>query len=171
MENEIPKKKVTLVGRFILDIWKLLNLTVVFGFLYSMIATIGYRFFLIFSGEAKTMTFQQIAEARPAAIPGIVIHLPDPVVEVFIICIVTGVITYIVTKWVCQSEWVREKVKIKECWEEVKWYNPFSWFVALVCTIVEVFKWVLKTFCSWVEVLVTALVVLCIVGGIILVAL
>ncbi len=49
----------------------------------------------------------------------------------------------------------------------MKWYNPFSWVVAIVCSIVEVLKWVLKLICGWVEIFVIILVVICIVGGVV----
>jgi len=98
-----------------------------------------------------------------APLIGVSIPLPGPLAEAYIVCIVVGVILYIVLKYLCAQEWVQERVQIKECWEEVKWYNPFSWFKALVCTIVEVLKWVLKTICKWTEVFVTILVITCIV--------
>ena len=162
MNESRAKKPSTLIGRFIIDIWRILQLTIALGSLYTLLMHVIYRGYLLFSGATKEMTMSQIASAQPVAAPGITIGLPDPIAEVVILCIVLGVITYIVLKYVCESEWVQEPVQVEECWEEVKWYNPFSWFVAIVCTIVEVLKWVLKQICKWVEVVVTVLVIACI---------
>jgi hypothetical protein len=163
MNEEIKPSKRSLWNKFVFDLWHLSQLVVALGMLYTMIVHVVYKAYLLFSGATKSMTMAQVAAAQPPAAPGITVGLPDPVAEVVILCIVVGVLTYVVLKYVCESEWVREKVEVEECWEEVKWYNPFSWVVALVCTVVEVFKWVLKQICKWVEVVVTTLVVACIV--------
>lgn len=167
--NDIKTKKPrTLVGKFILDIWRLLQLTVALGFLYTLLMRVINRGYLLLSGATKDMTMSQVDSASPVAAPGITIGLPGPIAETVIACIVLGTITYIVLKYLCESEWVQERVQVEKCWEEVKWYNPFSWFVAIVCTIVEVLKWVLKQICRWVEVTVTVLVIACIVIALII---
>ena len=163
MKDTKTKKPSTLIGKLIIDVWRFLQLTVALGSLYTLLMRVINKGYLLFSGAAKDMTTSQIVSAQPVAAPGITIGLPNPIAEAAIVCIVVGVITYIALKFVCKSVWVQEPVQVKKCWEEVKWYNPFSWVVAIVCTIVEVLKWVLKQICNWVEVLVTVLVIACIV--------
>lgn len=148
---------------------KLAKEIVALGMLYSLIAHTINKTYLLLSGAYKTMTLEQITTDTPIAVPGISITLPDPVVEILFVCIIGGVITSLILQWVCSEEWVQESVKVEKCWEEVKWYNPFSWVVALVCTLVEVLKWVLKQICGWKEVLVTALVIICVAVGIIII--
>ena len=66
---------------------------------------------------------------------------------------------------ICSWEWVQEPTQVEECWEEVTWYKPWSWGMAIVCTLVEVLKWVLKQICKWKKVLVIVLVITCIISG------
>ena len=155
----------------LIQLWRLAELFVAFTALYSLIAGVLNRIVTLASGAAGEMATRDALAAAPVATPaiGISIPLPDPVAELVIVCIVLGVITYVVLKWLCHEEWVQETVEVEECWEEVKWYNPWSWVVAIVCTVKEVLKWVLKQICGWVEVLVSVLVVACIVVGIIIV--
>lgn len=169
MDNTRARKPSSLIPRFTIEVWRLLQLGVAFGALYSLVMHVVNKSYLLLSGAAQEMTMRQVANAAPVAAPGITVTLPDPVAEVVIVCIVLGVITYVVLKYLCKSEWVQETVQVEECWEEVKWYNPFSWFVAIVCTIVEVLKWVLKQICKWVEVVVTILVVACIIVTLIII--
>ena len=143
--------------------WRLAEEFVALFALYSLVVRIINRSYLFFSGEYKTMTLSQVVAAEPVTAAGITVILPDPVVEILIGCIVVGTITYVTLKYVCREEWVQEPVQVKECWEEVQWYNPFSWFTAIVCTFVEVLKWVLKQICEWVEEIVIGLVIICIV--------
>lgn len=152
-------------------IWRLAALSVPYLIVYTWLATQVNRLSVLFSGDAAGMTSADALSATPVMAPilGIKIPLPDPLAEAIIVCIVTGVILYVVLKYICSQEWVQEEVEIKECWEEIKWYNPWSWVKAIVCTIVEVLQWVLKTICKWTEVFVTALVVLCIIISIIVV--
>lgn len=162
MNNSKTKKPSSLFGKLVTDVWRILQLTVALGSLYTMIVHVIHKAYLLFSGAVKDMTMSEVVSSQPVAAPGITIGLPDPIAELIIFCIIMGTLTYIVLKYVCETEWVQERVKIKECWEEVKWYNPFSWFVAIVCTFVEVLKWVLKQICKWIEVIVTVLVIACI---------
>lgn len=148
---------------------KLAKELVALGMLYALAAHTVNKAYLLFSGAYKTMTLSQIAAAAPVAAPGIIIPLPDPVAEIVLICIIGGIITYLILAWVCSEEWVQEPVEIEECWEEVEWYKPWEWVVAIVCTVVEVLKWVLKQICEWKEVIVSVLVIICIVVGIIIV--
>ena len=148
---------------------RLMKEIVALGMLYSLAAHAINKAYLLFSGAYETMTLNQVAAAAPVLWVGITIPLPDPVAEILLICIIGGIITYLILAWVCSEEWVQEPVEIEECWEEVKWYNPFSWVKAIVCTVVEVLKWVLKQVCGWKEILVTILVVTCVVVGLIIV--
>ena len=145
----------------LVDLWRFTQLGVGFYALYSMVAHVA--------SSIGALAADQPA-ARVVGAPGITVTLPDPLAEIIIACIVTGVLTYMLLKYLCQTEWVQEPVEVKKCWEEIKWYNPWSWVKAIVCTVVEVLKWVLKQICGWVEVLVVILVITCIIVGIIIVA-
>lgn len=153
------------------QVWRLAQLVAVFTVLYGAVINVANKVSVLLTGPEAGATLAETLAATPVAASTLLVRipLPDPLAEFIIFCIVTGIITYFVLKWICGYEWVQEKVKIKECWEEVKWYNPFSWFVAIVCTIVEVLKWVLKWICKWVEVLVVILVITCIVVAILIV--
>lgn len=157
--------------RFMADVWRLAQAGVALGALYSLVAHVVNMAYLLFTGGAEGLTVRQIAAAEPvwSAFIRIIVTVPDPIAEVVILCIVLGVITYVLLKYVCESEWVQETVEVEECWEEVKWYNPWSWVKAIVCTIVEVVKWVLKQICKWVKVVVTVLVIACIVVTLIII--
>lgn len=152
----------------ITELWRLLQLTVGFFTLYSLIANVVNKVALLASGAAGGGAADGMVTAAPVAAPGIVVTLPGPLAEIGIACIVLGVITYFVLKYLCESEWVQEEVEIEECWEEIKWYNPFSWVKAIVCTIVKALQWVLKTICGWVPVLVTGLVIACVIVSVII---
>lgn len=148
---------------FVSDLSRAIGALVALGTLYSLVVDVLNKVALLVTGRFRGMTAEQVSDAAPVAAPLIKVILPDPVAEVIIACIVVGVIVYYVLKWLCQEQWVQEPVQIKECWEEVKWYNPWSWVKAIVCTVKEVLKWVLKVICGWVWVAVIALVVICIV--------
>jgi hypothetical protein len=165
MTDRESKKKVSLGRHFINEVWRLAVLFTAFTALVSLIADVYHKLSVLFAGPPDGMTELEALAAAPAVaqLVSVSIPLPDPLAELFIACIFTGVLTYIVLKWVCESQWVQEPVQVKECWEEVTWYNPFSWVAAIVCTVVEVLKWVLKQICGWVEVLIVTLVVICIV--------
>jgi hypothetical protein len=90
--------------------------------------------------------------------------------DVILLCIVTGVITYSIFKLVCWTEWVQQQVSWRECWEEFRWYNPWSWVKVLVCVTKTAIQWVLQQICRWIEVIVVVEAVTCI-GATILVAL
>lgn len=171
MTDTGDRKKIPLERRAVIEIWRLAQLIVAFATLYSLIIHIVNKVALWVTGIPADMTVSDALSAAPVAtqLIGVKIPLPDPLAEFIIVCIVLGVLTYVVLKWVCEREWVKETVAVEECWEEVKWYNPFSWFVAIVCTIVEVVTWVLKLICGWVGVLVLVLVFLCIIIGVIVV--
>lgn len=159
------------LGRhFFTDAWRLVQGVVALWLLYSFAVHTLWLASQALSGKTRALGAAAVAGAGPVAgAIGIEIPLPDPLAELIIVCIVTGVLTYVVLKWLCQSEWVKQTVNVQECWEEVQWWNPFSWFVAIVCTVVEVVKWVLQQVCKWVEVIVVVLVVTCIVVSIIVV--
>jgi len=155
---------------FVTDLWRLVQLFVALWLLYSLAVHTLWLASQVVSGQAKALGAGGLAAAGPVAgAIGIKIPLPGPLAELIITCIVVGVITYVVLKWLCQSQWVQQPVNVRKCWEEVQWWNPFSWFVAIVCTVVQVLKWVLQQICSWVAVLVTILVIICIVISIIVV--
>ena len=118
-------------------------------------------------------------QAGPAGLHGapvlqplveLVITVPDAVFWPIVACLAAGFLAYLALEWVCNTQWVQEPVQVEQCWEEVRWYNPLSWVLALVCTVVEVLKWVLKQVCGWKEVVVIILVVICIIGVIAAVA-
>lgn len=167
------KKKLSIERRFVIEAWRLAVLVTAFAALISFVADVIHKLSVLFTGPPSGMTGLEALVAAPAVarIVGVAIPLPYPLAELIIACIVTGVLTYIVLKWVCESQWVQEIVEVEECWEEVRWYNPFSWFVAIVCTVVEVLKWVLKQICGWIEILIVILVVTCILVAILVVLL
>ncbi|MEN8134252.1 MAG: hypothetical protein ABFS18_01780 [Thermodesulfobacteriota bacterium] len=151
------------------QVFRLLLEIAALGCLYSLSMHVINKLYLLFTGSYKTMTMMQVAAATPVAAPGLTITLPDPVAEILLVCIIGGVLTYAILKYVCSQEWVQEPVQVQECWTEIQWYNPFSWVEAIVCTFVEVLKWVLKQICGYVEVIVTILVIICVIVGIIIV--
>ena len=156
--------------RFLTSIWRFAQEIIAFGLLYNMIINIVNKLHLLITGAAKGMALSEVVTAEPVATPIISVVLKDPIATAIILCIVTGVLTYVVFRYICQSQWVQEKVNVKKCWEEVKWYNPFSWVRAIVCTVVEVVKWVLKLVCKWIAYVVIVLVITCIVVSIIIIA-
>lgn len=170
MNESKERKQPIMGGKFIYDIWKLMQLTVALGSLYTLVMHVIHKSYLLFSGAAQDMTTSQIASSNPVAAPGISIGLPGPLAEIIITCIVLGTITYIILEWLCESVWVQELKKVEECWEEIKWYNPWTWVKALVCVLVWALVWVVKQICKWTEVLTIFLVLFCTVIGIILIA-
>ena len=152
---------------FVTDLWRLAQLFVALWLLYSLAAHTLWLASQVITGQAKALGGGALAAAGPAGAISISIPLPGYLAEWIIGCIVLGVITYVVLTWLCQSQWVQQPVNVQQCWEEVQWWNPFSWFVAIVCTVVQVLKWVLQQICKWVEVVVILLVVICIVVSII----
>ena len=156
------------IREFAIGIWHLAELIVAFGSLYSLAMHVINKSYLLLSGAARDMTLNEIAAAAPVAAPGLTVTLPDPLATIIITCIVIGILVYVILTYLCEQEWVQEPVQIEKCWEEVTWYNPFSWVTAIVCTFVEVLKWVLKLICDWVPWIVIVLVISCIVIGIII---
>jgi|GEM_PF-2186210 len=154
------KTEPSLLKRELTHFWHLLEISAAFFMLYSLFAEVVNKVAIAFAGAVT---------APLAVLVGIAIPLPDPIAELVIICIITGVITYVVLRYVCSEQWVQEPVNVRKCWEEITWWNPWSWVKSIVCTVVEVLKWVLKIICAWVEALVIILVVLCIVVGIIII--
>ncbi|MGD8326580.1 MAG: hypothetical protein PVF65_06665 [Sphingomonadales bacterium] len=142
------------IKRELTHFWRLAEIVTAYLVLYSLFAEVVNKTAMAFAGAAT---------APLAVLVGITIPLPDPLTEIIIFCIITGVLTYIVLKYVCSEQWVQEPVNVKKCWEEITWWNPWSWIKSIVCTVVEVLKWVLKLICGWVEALVIILVVACIV--------
>src|SRR6185295_16578752 len=98
------------------------------------------------------------------------ITLGDPIVDVILACIVTGIVVSTLLVAVCSSEWVKKKKKIKDCWHKKKWYNPFDWVRILVCVVKWVVRKILEVICKWKEIITIVLTIACIVVGIILVA-
>lgn len=87
--------------------------------------------------------------------------------DLILVCVATGFVTYILLVLICSQEWVQETVEVEECWKKKKWWNPFHWVWAIVCTIKEVLKWVLKRICEWKEVIVTIAIITCIVAAVV----
>lgn len=153
-------------ANFATEFWQLIQVSTGLFLLYSMIAEIVVNLSTLIGGTSANQT----AAVAPAVGVSVTIPLPDPIAELAVVCIVTGVITYLVLKYLCKEEWVQESVQVEECWEEVKWYNPWSWVKSIVCTVKEVLRWVLKQICRWVEIIVVILVITCIIVGIIVLA-
>lgn len=145
------------------EVWRLAQLVTAFTVLYGAVINVVNMVSGLLAGPEADATIAETLAATLVATPALLVTVPlsGSIAEFFIACIVTGITTYFVWKWICNNEWVQEKVDVEKCWEEVKWYNPFSWFVAIVCTVVEVLKWVLKLICGWVEVLVVVLTLSC----------
>lgn len=152
------------------ELWQLTKISVAFIPLWSMLNHLYLSANYIMSTPNVGFNEYSTAAASSGVIPlfKIIFELPEPVATIILVCVITGTITYLILKEVCEEEWVKEKVKVKECWEEVKWYNPFSWVKAIVCTVKEVLKWVLKQICKIKEIFVTILTIACIVAGIII---
>lgn len=165
--------KGTSLGKLFTEVWQLFQLLVVYALVYSFLIDVVNKAYLLFSGRTREVYLSHFSESNAVANPiidiGIGIEiagLPDWLVNGVLgvlICIVVGYITYKILKEVCEEKWVQEPVQIKECWEEVQWWNPWSWVVAIVCTVKEVLKWVLKIICSILEILIIIAVILCIV--------
>ena len=172
MTDGPEKKKVSLVRHTITEFWRLALLLTGFATLYSLIINVVNGVAMLVTGVPvgmpKSAALMEPAVATP--IVGVAVGLPEGVAEVAIACIILGIITYVILEWLCQQEWVQEPVQIEKCWEEVQWYNPWSWVVAIVCALVWGLAWVLKTICGWVEVVVIVLVLACIIVGIIIIA-
>lgn len=150
-------------GSFIQNVWRLALQLAAFVMLYSLLAHAINSAYALFSGAYKAGH-----AAAAVLVPLVFVDLPLRYAPLVWACIVVGVITYMVWAYICEQQWVQEAVEVEECWEEVQWYNPFSWFTAIVCTIVEVLKWVLKLICVWKWILVTVPVLVCVVVGVVI---
>jgi MFS superfamily sulfate permease-like transporter len=93
--------------------------------------------------------------------------LPPEVCKVITVCVVSGILIYLVFKLVCEMDWVQIEISWEECWEEFTWYNPWDWFTTLVCITKTAFIWVLQKICRYIGYIVTVLIITCIVVGII----
>lgn len=113
---------------------------------------------LALTDKSFELTKTEAAANSPVLPPLVTVNITEPYTVCILSTIIIGVITYYVLKWLCSFEWVKKRIDIKSCWKEVKWYNPFSWFKALVCTFVHIFIWILQKICKWAWVLVTSLV-------------
>ena len=142
---------------FLREVWELAEGVVAIGLVASFAAHVV---------QEATMRGGERSVAATAPITvNVPIPVPDPVIDLILTCVVLGIVTYMVLAWVCSSEWIKKKKKVKDCFKKKKWYNPFDWVRVLVC----VFKWVvvkvLQTICGWKEVIVAALVIACVVVG------
>jgi hypothetical protein len=171
MNDKQIRRPPSLTRELVTGVWRLTQLSVALGVLYSLVIQVANEATTLLAGTSGQASAHAHLTAAPVASPliRVVWDLPDPLAEVIIVCIVTGVVTYFVLSWVCSRQWVQEKVSVEKCWEEVRWYNPFSWFSAIVCTVVEVLKWVLKLICGWTWVAVLGLVITCIALGVLLI--
>lgn len=147
----------------IVSLWRLCVVSIPYFIFYTWLANVVNRLYLLFSGEAATMSSAEVLSSTPILKPIVSVGIPLPgyLAEALIACVVMGIILYAILDYICNQEWVQEPVEIEECWEEIKWYNPFSWVKAIFCTIVEVLKWVLKQVCKWKATFVLAMVIIC----------
>ncbi len=177
MTNELRARPASMLKRMGRDFIRLVQLLVAFQALYALVEHVVGRFVQSRGGElegghtvSNAIAFVRFP-VRPHWIRPPPNYVPSPweqLVGDILLCVIAGVITYAILKLVCDEEWVQEEVDFKECWEEVKWYNPFSWGYALVCTLVKALVWVAKIICKYKEVIVTVLVLVCIVSVIVL---
>jgi hypothetical protein len=63
-------------------------------------------------------------------------------------CAVAALILVAFVDYVCEQDWVKEKVEFKMCWKSVKWYNPWSWVKAFFCFVWEIIKQILREICK-----------------------
>jgi len=160
---------------FFQELWQASQGVVVLGVLAGFAAhVVGGVSMLLSRGQVAGQTVAPVAGT--VAAPGeIIIQTPpitlgDPIVDVILACIVTGIVVYTLLVAVCSSEWVKKKKKIKDCWHKKKWYNPFDWVRILVCVVKWVVRKILEVICKWKEIITIVLTIACIVVGIILVA-
>ena len=180
MTTESKNPRASLTRRIGRDFIRLVQLLIGFQALYALVQHVVSRFVQTGGGElenghtlANGIAFVWLPPFRfPPVHPPFGPRPPaapwEQLVGDILLCIAAGVITYAILKLVCDEEWVQEEVDFKECWEEIKWYNPFSWVYAVVCTIVKALVWVAKIICKYKEVVVTILVLACIVTVIVL---
>jgi hypothetical protein len=149
---------------FLHELWHAVQGVVVLGMAVGFAAHVVSMAMLAGNKQAGALAPSGIIVTTPPIAPG------DPIIDVILVCIVTGIVVYLLLVAVCQSEWVKKKTKIKDCFRKRKWYNPFDWVRILVCVVKWVVRRVLQKICSWKEVLVIVLTVACIIAGLVLLA-
>lgn len=94
---------------------------------------------------------------------GVVVRFafPPPIIDIILVCVFSGFVTYMALRYVCEAKWVTEWQKVTDCWKEKHWYNPWDWFTTLVCVVTWVAVQVLRVICAWKEVLVIVAVITC----------
>ena len=136
---------------FIKSVSEIIQATIIFGLLYGYIGGVVDHARAIL-GRAP---MNQLGETTQRGI-GInicreVLHEGSDIFKVpcglLAVCIITAVILYYILEWVCSQRWVQEETSFEECWEEIVWWNPWSWVKTLVCVVREVTRWVLKVIC------------------------
>lgn len=162
------------------QLWRLSQGLVALLLLYSLLAhlinhsfiarPINYAYYLLFNKNIAQIVsgkgiLPQVFQVNPQTIgcPDILGETACGYFRGVIVCYLTVVVVAIVLNYICGTEWVQENVSVKNCWDEVEWYNPWDWFVATVCTITEVTKWVLKQICKVKEIIYLASFVICII--------
>lgn len=162
MKNANASTSLKLTKSIFVGLWRMVQGLVALTMLYSFIAMVINKAYYLFTGQLGSMTANQVATSAPILQPGLVVTLPDPIAAIIISCIVVGVLTYIVMKQVCGSEWVMEVSHYEDCWEEISW-NPLSWISSIVCTVVTTIKWVIKIIYRILPVVITVLIISCVV--------
>lgn len=161
------------------QLWRIAKGILALSFLYDLLARpINHLDMLIAGGDATEDEIVEGGELLPQLYTldldfahGLCDYFTSPeICAVIRVCVVAGVLTLIIFEWICRQEWVQEEVEIEECWEEVVWYNPWSWGKAIVCSVVEIVKWVLKQICEWRKTIIVVAIIVCIGVGIAAVA-
>jgi len=174
--------KPTIGRRLLNNFSRLLQHTIWVSFLYSMIVHIVNEYYLILSGAAKGMTPAAALEAHPVLHPIVQVSIPcealpppfNYVCTVLVICIVLGYFTFYILKWVCQWLPVQEPMSFEKCWDCDCGWDFLCWLACpvsgLFCTAITILEWVLKWLCAWTWYIVTAAIVICVLGGLIIAA-
>ncbi len=173
---------------FLKDLSHLIQSAIALGFFYDLVAHTLNRVYAASTLAGRALTVVQV-DQNHALLPTIYgepgrigIELCKAILEpgggvsgdsicvVIVVCLLLAVVAYYILDWVCDKQWVQEPVQIKECWEELVWWKPWTWIWVVVCTVKEIFRWVLKIICRWRKIAIFVLVVVCIVAGVIIAA-
>lgn len=143
------------------------------GLLYAFIGGIINHAYKAFTGDINTTLVPMSAEIKFDFCKEQVLEWGDvmgTICGVFVVCTITVFLIWLILEWICNREWVQEDVEIEECWEEITWYNPWTWVKSIVCTTKEVLKWILKLICKVRKVLIWIIFIVCIVAGLVALA-
>jgi hypothetical protein len=136
---------------FVKSVSEIIQASIIFGFLYGYIADVVDHARVILGGSATDHMSQSVQRGIGVKICSAVLQEGSDIFRIpcglLIVCVVTAVILYYILEWVCNQRWVQEETSFKECWEEIVWWNPWSWVKTLVCVVKEVTRWVLKVVC------------------------